>query len=116
QLSGENIFAAFKTISQAIQIQIVADKPLREMASKAADGLKVDISVKDDATVNVAQFFYNYLFKQPKMKNLDIVYKPNRMIVTTKEAAKEMRAELSAANEKTTSEESGAEEETDENL
>jgi len=116
QLSGKDIFAAFKTISQAIQIQVVVDKPLREMANKAADGLKVDISVKDDATVNVAQFFYNYLFKQPEMKNLDIVYMPNRMTVTTKEAAKEMRAELSAANEKSNGEEGVAEEETDENL
>jgi hypothetical protein len=104
KLSGKGILEVFKTLAQAIQIQIVAEPPVRRIASED-DGLKVEINVDEGTTVNVAQFFYNYLFKQPKMRNLDIVYMPNRMIVTTKEAAEKMRAELDDAEEEQGSDE-----------
>ncbi|MFO7975903.1 MAG: hypothetical protein R6V12_14855 [Candidatus Hydrogenedentota bacterium] len=112
QLSGKGILDALKMIGQAVRIRIVADEPVRKMANEN-DGLKVDVNVTEDATVNVAQFFHNYLFKQPPMKNLDIVYMPDRMIVTTKEAAEKIRADLSATAEEE-NEESPSEEETDE--
>ncbi|HOD48395.1 MAG TPA: hypothetical protein PLM14_14485 [Candidatus Hydrogenedentes bacterium] len=95
-LSGKSLFEVLKALSLATHVQIVADTPLRQMAK--TEDLKVDVTVKDGATVNLVQFFHDYLLKQPEMRRLDIVYKPDRMLVTTKEAAEKMRKEQKDAS------------------
>ncbi len=88
--SGKDLFEVLNVIRQTAELQIAADQPLREMASKAG-GLKVKVTLEDDATVNVVQFLEIHLLKQPEMKRVGIIYKPDRVLVTTKEAVMKMR-------------------------
>ena len=89
-LDGKDLFEALNVIKQATQLQIAADQPLRDLVSKSG-GLKVKVSLSDEAKVNVVEFLENHLLKQQEMKRVGILYKPDRVIVTTKEAAIKLR-------------------------
>ncbi len=89
-LNGKDLFEALNLIKQATQLQIAADQPLRDLASKSG-GLKVNVTLNDDVKVNVAEFLENYLLKQKEMQSVGILYKPDRIIVTTREAAAKLR-------------------------
>ncbi len=91
-LNNKDLFEALNIIKQATQLQIAADQPLRDLVSKSG-GLKVKVTLNGDAKVNVVEFLENHLLKQEEMKRVGILYKPDRVIVTTREAAIKMRGQ-----------------------
>ena len=93
EFAGKELFEVLKTIGDKVQLRIVPDQPVRELV-RELEGMTVEAVELLEPPLTVAQFFHNHLLKQPAMRGLDIVYMPDRLILTTREAAQRMRAEM----------------------
>ncbi len=97
EFAGKELFEVLKIIGDAVQLRIVPGQPVRELA-RERDGIVVEAIDDLASPLTVAQFFHAHLLEQTAMRGLDIVYMPDRMIITTREAAMRMRAEMAESD------------------
>jgi hypothetical protein len=94
ELSGKQLSLVLNAIKRETKLPIVMGNPLKAQASKKPDALQVKVELKEGEKVNVAQFLHNHLLKLKAMQNIAIVYRPDLVLVTTKEAAKKITEEM----------------------